>query len=89
MLYDAVEKVKTLVVIGLRGNKLLENSKQARLRGKEDKRPKCQHTGHIMDKIKQSISVQNKTNGDTITVINGRPLKHRHHLLSYLQQSRQ
>lgn len=34
MLYDAVEKVKTLVVISLRGNKLLENSKQTRLRRK-------------------------------------------------------
>lgn len=31
VLYDAVEKVKTLVVISLGGNKLLENSKQARL----------------------------------------------------------
>lgn len=37
VLYDAVEKVKTLVVIGLGGNKLLENSKQARLRGKDEK----------------------------------------------------
>lgn len=51
VLYDAVEKVKTLVIIGLRGNKLLENSKQARLRGKMSKtRPKCQHTGHTMNK---------------------------------------
>lgn len=32
VLYDTVEKVKTLVVIGLGGNKLLENSEQARLR---------------------------------------------------------
>lgn len=32
VLNDAVEKVKTLVVVGFRGNKLLENSKQARLR---------------------------------------------------------
>lgn len=35
VLYDAVEKVKTLVIIGLRGNQLLENSKQARLKKKE------------------------------------------------------
>ena len=32
VLDDAVEKVKTLVVVGFGGNKLLENSKQARLR---------------------------------------------------------
>lgn len=34
VLYDTVEKVKTLMVIGLGGNKLLENSEQARLRRK-------------------------------------------------------
>lgn len=41
VLYDAVEKVKSLVVIGLRGNELLENAKQAGLRGK-DKQDKIQ-----------------------------------------------
>ncbi len=46
VLYDAVEKVKTLVVIGLRGNKLLENSKQAGLRGKEDKTEMSTHWSH-------------------------------------------
>lgn len=37
VLYDAVEQVKTLVVVGLGGNKLLENSKQARLGAGEEK----------------------------------------------------
>lgn len=36
VLDDAVEQVKALVVIGLGGNELLENSKQARLRRKDE-----------------------------------------------------
>lgn len=38
VLYDTVEKVKTLMVIGLGGNKLLENSEQARLRRENETR---------------------------------------------------
>lgn len=34
VLDDAVDKVKALVVVGLGGDKLLENSEQTRLRGK-------------------------------------------------------
>lgn len=37
VLYDTVEKVKSLMIIGLGCYKLLENSKQARLRKKVDK----------------------------------------------------
>lgn len=35
VLYDAVEKVKALMVVGFGSNELLENSKQARLGWKE------------------------------------------------------
>ena len=44
VLDDAVEKVKSLVVIGLRGDELLENAKQAGLGGKDEQDKKCQHT---------------------------------------------
>lgn len=36
VLYDAVEKVETLVVVGLGGDELLENSEQTRLRQRDE-----------------------------------------------------
>lgn len=69
VLYDAVEKVKSLMIIGLGCYKLLENSKQARLRKKVEETVSIYLSQTIRKKDCMFSEYENKNQKKTCIVI--------------------